>query len=93
MAAVAISTRRLVPARSGPPNVVIQLFDGSGTRIAETSFTPQAWPRTEQPYALRGSPDAGSLLLAWSSIDIDPSVPGNAQTYITRFDCSDAAGP
>jgi len=71
----------------GPPNIVVEVFDGSGTQRAAGSFTPQAWPRIEQGYGLVASPSADSLLLSWSSADIEVDVTGNAHVYVARLDC------
>jgi len=71
----------------GPPNIVVEVFDGAGIQRAAGSFTPQAWPRIEEGYGLVASPSADSLLFSWSSADVEDDVVGNARTYVARLDC------
>ncbi len=72
----------------GPPNIVVEVFDGTGTQRAAGSFTPQAWPRIEEGYGLVASPSADALLLSWSSAEAEPGVAGNARVYTARLDCA-----
>jgi hypothetical protein len=72
----------------GPPSIVVAVFDGDGSPLAQASLTPQAWPRVAEGYGLIGSPAGDALLLSWASDDVDASVQGNARVYTARLDCS-----
>jgi hypothetical protein len=72
----------------GPPNLVVEVFDGAGTRQAAGSFTPQAWPRIEEGLGLVASPSTDALLLSWASAELEPDVAGNARVYTARLDCT-----